>query len=524
MPFITDQDWKHLKNPSERIELCRRSFKHFFFYYFAKYMHCATPMFHYQMFLDAHFEGYRYLMWMMFRDSGKTAIARALVVWWIVYKQKRNIGWVGYDLKKASKNARAIANELQANALIIRDFGQLYYEPEMPVKQSKPKTIHDFLCSNGVYFRALSTQVSTRGELEAEFRPDAYVMDDFENDKTKGSFLKTESVINFMEETISGASVDCDFLFLCNYITKYGSVQHLLKRAHKNKNWCVRKIALIENGQITWPAKFVMTDKEAEKLNEGRIKKEQVKSVETMKRDMGSARFDQEYLNLPNAEGGNIIKEEWFMNGRGRYEKSDILMDETGNFYWETEERNIRGTVYTASDPAISKKESSDERAIVSVAKFVLAGPPRQAYYLVFESKAGRWGVQEYGQEMKNTREKLSPRQMGVESNGVQEAFREIFSMYGISTVALNPDTDKVRRMMRNVGDLEYGRVLFPSDGSCDDLLDELISFTGEDGKPDNRVDAFNYAMQMAKTGGIEPYKDTQTETTDSYEAVTQRF
>jgi len=174
---------------------------------------------------------------------------------------------------------------------------------------------------------------------------------------------------------------------------------------------------------------------------------------------------------------------------------------------------------------AISKKETSDERSIVTIVKFVIRGTkPLQTYYLVFESKAGRWGLLDYGKELKITRESFNPRKIGVESNGVQEVFREVFATNDISTVALNPDGDKVRRMMRNVGDLEYGRVLFPFDGSCDNCLNELISFTGKDGEPDNLVDGFNYAMQMAKEGGSSDYKDEETDETTSAEGAKQKF
>ena len=490
-------------------------------------MHHASPMFHYDMFEDCNFRGFQFLVWLMFRDSAKTALARALVVWWIVYEKKHNIGWVGHDLKKAGKNARAIANELQANQKIIRDFKQLYYEDVVTHnKQSRPKTITDFKCENGVFFRALSTKISTRGELEGEFRPDAYVIDDFENDKTKKSFVQTESVIDFLGEMISGVSADCDILFLCNYITKFGSVAFIKKKALNSKNWLVRQVDLIENGQITWPSKFVMTIAEAFAHNSNcEHKKQYVKSIQGMKEDVGSSRFNQENMNIPESDGGMMVLEEWFANGKGHYSKSDIMIDDKGNYYWDTDEGPVKGEVYTAIDPAISKKETSDERAICTIAKFVVPGTvPRQTYYLVLEDKAGRWGVKDFAMALKSTVGKFLPRRTAVENVGVQEAFRELFAMYGISTSPINPDGDKVRRMSRNVADLEFGKVLFPDDGSCDGLKQELIDFTGEDGRPDNRVDAFNYAMQIAKQGGGAEYKDSDDGRTETAGIMEQKF
>ena len=511
--MISKRQAELLQRQDVRVYVCEDNFRFFFFYYFAKYITHRTPDFHLEMFEDAKFEHQKYLLWVMFRESAKTAIARAFVVWCIVYKKKMNIGWVGSDLRKAAKNARAIANELQVNQKIIQDFDQLYYEDlsSMRNKQSKPKQLLEFKAENGVFFRALSTALSTRGELEDQFRPDLYIFDDIENDKTKKSKVTTQKVISFIEETTTGASVDCDFLFLCNFISKYGSVAHLMNLAKNDPEWKLHKVELIMNGQLVWESRYTQTREQAFLRNKNvQNKKKHIKSVEALRR-LGTSRFMQEFMNQPMSDGEGIVKEIWFDEGRGRFSKNNISQGEDGNWWLQKDGHKMRGVTYTAIDPAISKKETSDERAIVTITRFSVKHGVEKNYYCVMNCTAGRWSMKDFAKHLDQIVKKYKPQRVGCESNGVQEAFREIFQMYGLSTDPLNPDTDKVRRLQRHSADIEFGVVLFPDDQECDDLLHELFDFSEEMNTPDNRVDAFSYAMQMCKEGGGF-YKNEETE------------
>ena len=118
----------------------------------------------------------------------------------------------------------------------------------------------------------------------------------------------------------------------------------------------------------------------------------------------------------------------------------------------------------------------------------------------ILDCRHGKWSLAEFTNQIIAVRDKYRPQKIGVESNAVQELFRVNFQQYGLSTVALTPDGDKVRRLNRHVADIEFHHVFFPDDGASDDLINELVDFTGEAGGKDNLVDAFTYFMDMAKT------------------------
>ncbi|RKZ03672.1 hypothetical protein DRQ25_17615 [Candidatus Fermentibacteria bacterium] len=480
--------------------VCSKSFTCFFVWYFFKYITHKTPAFHLNMHRQLQNLGdeYNFLLWVMFRDSAKTSLARAYVVWCIVYDRKKNINWIGHDESKGEKNARAIANELQGNERIIEDFGQLYHEPVQDKKISKPKKLTEFITTNGCLFKTTSTNMSTRGDSEAQFRPDLRIFDDIETDKTKSSPVLTKKILNFIGETLTGSSVDCDTIFLCNYISRHGVVANLIKRSKKNMNWLLNMKALYENGEIVWPSKYVETDKEMREINlKTHNRKRHVVSIQSKKRDVGTDRFNQEFLNIPISVENTIIKEEWVTDGRAEYSKGNIRRHGR-DWLYNLDGVEVRMDIFTAIDPAISQKKTSDERAIVTIGTFTYK---QKKYYIVLNCRAGRWSMKNFAKELKEVRDFWNPTSIGCESNGVQEAFREIFQMYDLSASALNPDGDKVRRLSRHQADVEFESVLFPEDGDCVDLIMELITFNGIDDTPDNRVDAFSYAMEMCKRG-----------------------
>jgi hypothetical protein len=68
----------------------------------------------------------RELAWIMFRESAKTSIAKALLVYLIATKKRRYINVDSFDKTNAESVLFDIANSLMTNRLLIQDFGQLF--------------------------------------------------------------------------------------------------------------------------------------------------------------------------------------------------------------------------------------------------------------------------------------------------------------------------------------------------------------------------------------------------------------
>lgn len=298
---------------NERVYICEQEFAAFAMYYFAEFFTYTIPGFQWLMYkaLNEFTRGrFKFLLWIMFRESAKTTIAKIYVVYCIAYRKKRFINWDAYDKGNAEAALFDIATWLQTNRRLLSDFGQLFYEDNArdAVRYAKLKRINEFVTSNRVKVKAYSTQESTRGRIFDRFRPDLYIIEDFETSKTVESVAITSKIVKHLDELKAGLSVDGQVLFLCNYISETGSVALLIREAKENPiAWRMQLVSVEgENGEIAWPDKYVATNDEAAKLNVKRPRNQWVVSLEQLRKDLNSGGrkvFEAEMMNSPEASG-----------------------------------------------------------------------------------------------------------------------------------------------------------------------------------------------------------------------------
>lgn len=297
---------------NERVYLCDQEFALFAMYYFAEFFIYKIPGFQWVMYklLNEFSRGkFKFLLWVMFRESAKTTIAKIYVTYCIVYRKKRFINWDSYDKTNSESALFDIATWLQTNRRIIADFGQLFYESNQREtnRYATMKRITEFITTNRVKVKAYSTQEGTRGRIFDRFRPDLYVVEDFETIKTTESVPVTTKIIKHIDELKAGLSVDGQVIFLGNYISEVGSVAQMLEEAKANPvAWRVQMVAVEEEGEISWKDKYVATNEEASKINVERPRKEWVVSLEQLRKDLNSSGrkvFEAEMMNNPEAAG-----------------------------------------------------------------------------------------------------------------------------------------------------------------------------------------------------------------------------
>jgi hypothetical protein len=303
----------------ERVYICQRNFAVFAMYYFAEYFTYAIPDFQWKMYkeLNELSEGkFKYLIWIMFRESSKTTIAKMYLTYCICYRKKRFINYDSYDKANSEAALFDIVTWLQSNRRLIADFGQLYHESIVhSSKEAKMKRISEFVTANKVKVKAYSTQESTRGRIYDRWRPDLFCVDDYETEMTAKSVPVTAKIIAHLDTMKTGMSVDGQALFLCNLITETGSVASLMNEAKENPgSWRMHRVDVESEGKIAWPDKYVETEAEASKINAGITDRKNYKvSLEQKKKDLNSGGrkvYEAEMLNSPEAAGEPFFNRE----------------------------------------------------------------------------------------------------------------------------------------------------------------------------------------------------------------------
>lgn len=464
------KDLIHIKR--FRFFLCKKNLFTFAVYYFRHYFFRPSAQFHRYMAEDLNFGRHKFLMWIMFGESAKTTWAKIKVIHAICYNYKKNIGWVAHDLKKSTKQVMSIASELKGNPKIIRDFGHLFWEDNSELKKkSRSKTFSEFSTANDVLVKALSTQVSTRGDVQDQFRPDFYVIDDIENMKTARSIKMTEGAIVFLEELLRGISVDCEILILANRIAKNGSVAWLEKKLDENPKAIIHEVGIYdEDGKITWPEKYVEKTKEADRINSVITnKKKQVVSLEQKKHELGTIGFNREMMNEPIDNAGSPVRFEWV--------KREPLPE------MERLEMGI------ACDPAISEKTSADYFALSACGRHKDTGK-----IYVMKSYKTRCNITEQVFLCTEWHRMYKGAFFRIETVAYQKALAQLLSNKAregvyIPVTEFKPDSDKLRRVLAIVPFIERGDIVFCDGKEIDELIASLCAFPFAD--HDDDVDAF---------------------------------
>ena len=294
----------------DRNYICRLPEVGFFYYalyYFHEYFSYRLAPFHYDMIddLEALLAGkYDFLLWVMFREAAKTVWSRIFISYCIVFNLKRYINWDAYDKSNAEAALFDITVTLQSNELLIADYGHLYHEKRTGNVKIM-KRIAEFITSNGIKVEAFSTQQSTRGRIYKKFRPDLFVLDDFETAKTKNSMPVIQKIREHINEMLAGLGPDGDVIFNCNLITEAGVVQHLIGAAEKDPRFLYRRVDAEQDGEPAWPEKYTMTDAEAAVTPPDPGYGPKV-SLEGKRRTLnagGEKVYEMEMLNSPEAAG-----------------------------------------------------------------------------------------------------------------------------------------------------------------------------------------------------------------------------
>lgn len=326
--------------PDERKFIGEKDFALFFVYYFLHYIKYSFAEFHYDWigaFNKLTKKEINELALIGFRESAKTSIAKIYIIYLICYKKKSYINIDSFDKENAERFLFDIVVELQQNQRLIADFGQLF-NTKRNSDEATVKRINNFITNNGVRLEAHSTQESIRGRVHGNQRPDLILFDDIETNKTRESKAYTKQVADHLSEALSGISAD-EFtaIYLGNYITDFGNIAELEKRAKENDKFYYSKIAILDKDKPTWANKYSLNGED------GKV------SIQEIKERLGSQVFMAEMMNLPIDESTQEFKKSWFIQA---------TMEDVAK---------VRTNCFVIVDTAMSEKEQDDDTGIAII-------------------------------------------------------------------------------------------------------------------------------------------------------------
>lgn len=243
----------------ERIAACKTDKILFAKTYFPHYCENEPVEMHKEMFRIASQSGIGAIVY-GFRGCAKSTIISLIdVIHKIVYNAKRFIGFISASEDNAAEYTMPIKAELEANARLINDFGEL-------MQGAKKNRDTDFITKNGVRVLGIGPKMSPKGRKNVQYRFDHFIIEDIESRTSPNSPRVIKKIVNFLLKDAFKAMVpnNYSFIFLGNYFSKKSILHKLL-----HHNDCRHFIkagfpALIDDGKgnliSAWPERFP-TDK-----------------------------------------------------------------------------------------------------------------------------------------------------------------------------------------------------------------------------------------------------------------------
>lgn len=193
-----------------------------------------------------------------FRGASKTTRTKLFIAFCIANdseKTKKYIKILSHDIT----NCRQFTTDVY-NMLIDPRVRAMYPEIFEKTDTKREETMGSFTTATGIKMLSDTVGSSQRGAIQEDSRPDIIIFDDFETRETLRSAVKTRAIWDNMQEARDGLAYNGGSIYLGNYISEMGNVHRLVEANDKAK--CVLIIPILENGELTWPARYTVEDVE----------------------------------------------------------------------------------------------------------------------------------------------------------------------------------------------------------------------------------------------------------------------
>lgn len=428
----------------KRIDSCDGNLEVFARTYVSQHTPNTIPDFHKEIYKTLGEPNPRTLVIAPRGFAKSTLTSRFLPLYLALFVKARDIIIVSGTVALAKEHLRMIRQELEANELIIKDFG---------MQKSEKWTEDHIILQNGAQIRAKGRGFQIRG-----FRPDVIICDDLEDDEVIYSKEQRDKMEAWFFRTLLPALKPQQRLV---YI---GTILHqysLITKLEQKPEFIVKKYRALTNDKSIWEELFP-----TEYLKRLRI-------------EMGLYAFESEYQNNPISMENQPIKPEMLDVQKPVHPKKIRVM---------------------AVDPAISEKEIADFTAIA-----VFDRTEDSRFGLVIKER-GHWGIDALTERIIELYNQHQPDRILIEEFAYQKVIRYVLTQKArakniflpISTAFVGREVggktdkrpmDKLSRLLQILPLFEQKLVYIHDE----EMKQELLAFPF--GDHDDMVDAAVYAL-----------------------------
>lgn len=392
------------------------------------------------------------------REHAKsTCVSVIFVLYCVCYKLRRFVVLISDTQPQAALQLAAVKEELENNAELAADFGNLVGD--------KKWDINDCRTTTGITLAARGAGQSLRGLRYRLYRPDLVICDDMENEEDVDNPETRNKLERWFVGTVLNLGKRCQ-VFVIGTILHYDGLLAKLLDPEKYKKFIKRRYEAVDQEwspeSVLWPAKW------------------DIQSLHDKEETIGSVMFNQEFRNLPISESTQIFKEEWIL--RHGFRREELAAKRTYKL--------------TYIDPAISQKSTADYFASVTI------DVDEQGFILVSRAEQDRMPFTRQVDFILRRADEEQPVAVGIEEQAYQAALKQAIEEESrksgryLNVIGVANLSDKFLRISSISPLVENGTIRFCLDGTQKTLISQLL-FLGK--TKDDLADALQGAVQLAR-------------------------
>ena len=457
----------------------RRENIHLFGWFIARpYFPLETPPFHKEILDLISDKNNRRIGVIAPRGHAKsTTVDMTYPLWAGCFEQEEFIVIISDTYTQAAEFINALKDEFENNPKIKWLFGNMKGDDWQE---------GEFVLSNGIKYAAKGSGMKIRGIRHRHTRPTLMIFDDIENDENIKSAEQRQKLYHWFTKAAIPALARGGRAVIIGTILHFDSlVNKVMKQQDVFKSWQTRVFYAItteEDGteRALWP--------EHRSLEKLRAMRDDPSDQDFI----GSITFAQEYQHKPFSEEDAIIQPDWIKE----CEPSQVP------------DKHTRLARVLTIDPAASERQTADFTAMI-VADLYTDG---NVYIRAIRNQ--RTSPSVTADTVRELDEIYKPQVIGIEKGALGLVFRDLLE--GLPVIGLEPDKDKVRRLLAVSRFFEAGRVYTVKNiQNGQALREQLIEFPK--GTHDDMVDAAAYAVRLLFVEGENQVSSKDFQTAGDY-------
>ena len=457
----------------------RRENIHLFGWFIARpYFPLETPPFHKEILdLISNKDNRRVGVIAPRGHAKSTTVDMTYPLWAGCFEQEEFIVIISDTYTQAAEFINALKDEFENNPKIKWLFGNMKGDDWQD---------GEFVLSNGIKYAAKGSGMKIRGIRHRHTRPTLMIFDDIENDENIKSAEQRQKLYHWFTKAAIPALARGGRAVVIGTILHFDSlVNKVMKQQDVFKSWHTRifyAITTEEDGteRALWP--------EHRSLEKLRAMRDDPSDQDFI----GSITFAQEYQHKPFSEEDAIIQPDWIKE----CEPSQVP------------DKHARLARVLTIDPAASERQTADFTAMI-VADLYTDG---NVYIRAIRNQ--RTSPSVTADTIRELDEIYKPQVIGIEKGALGLVFRDLLE--GLPVIGLEPDKDKVRRLLAVSRFFEAGRVYTVKNiQNGQAFREQLIEFPK--GTHDDMVDAAAYAVRLLFVEGENQVSSKDFQTAGDY-------